>query len=185
MSNVWQVGFASEEICVPGATISGTAVGVAVVQATRGGILVRSLETIGNADLARRARHLCMDIGNRYDEQPRVCGPFQPGDCWHAPFAQCTPTVADLERLRALLEAGTVRLANGHEKIHRPNSYVAPALPMDPPVTAFLEARSAILAGGDPGPVGLALAAAVHGLDPIPDPPAAPAPMPGYSTGPR
>jgi len=184
METNWQVGFAQETIDVPGAVISGTGVGVAVVQAVRGGILVRALETVQGKALDARLTHVCMDIGARYDVSPRVCGASEPARCWNAPFVRCVPTV-DLERLRELLAAGTLRLPNGHETLRRPGSFVAAALPQEPPITLFIDARRAILAGGDGGPLGLALAAAVHGLEPIPEPQAAPAAMPGYSTGPR
>ena len=183
----WQVGFANEE-CIPGATISGAAVGVAVVESVRGGILVRALETVKSADLARRMQHVCMDVGARYDVSPRVCGPSQPGFCWGADFVRCVPTAAgtDMERLRALLAAGVVRLPNGHETVRRAGTFVAAALPQEPPAGAFIDARCAILAGGDGGPVGLALTAAIIGLDPIPEPPAAPAaPVGVWRTGPH
>ena len=183
MSATWQVGFATEEICVPGATISGAAVGVAVVQAVRGGILVRALETVQGKALDARLTHVVMDIGCRYDASARVCGPSEPGRCWNAPFVR-VPTAAgtDMERLRALLAAGVVRLPNGHETVHKAGTFVAPALPMDPPITLFIDARRAILAGGDGGALGLALAAAICGMDPIPDPPATPAAPPGWRT---
>ena len=180
MGNTWQVGIAQEAVDVPGVTIVGR-VGMAVVQAGAGGVfLVRSLETIKSADLERRAQHLCMDIGSRYGQTPVVCGPSQPGFCWGAEFLQCTQP--DLARLRDLLAAGTVRLPNGHETMRKAEKFVAPALPMDPPITLFIDARRAILAGGDGGAVGLALTAAVHGLEPIPEPQAAPAAMPGWRT---
>ena len=179
----WQIGFAQETVDVPGATISSAAVGLAVVQAVRGGILVRALETVQGKALDARLTHVVMDIGARYDASARVCGPSEPGRCWNAPFVR-VPTAAgtDMERLRALLAAGVVRLPNGHETVHKAGTFVAPALPMDPPITLFIDARRAILAGGDGGAVGLALTAAVHGLEPIPEPQAAPAAMPGWRT---
>ncbi|HUV90767.1 MAG TPA: hypothetical protein VMY80_14010 [Anaerolineae bacterium] len=182
METNWQVGFAHETIDVPGAVISGQQVGLAIVESVRGAILVRALETVQGKALDARLTHTVMDIGSRYDTAARVCGPSEPARCWNAPFVRCVPTVADLERLRELLATGTLRLPNGHESMRKAEKFVAPALPQEPPVAPFIEARSAILGGGAGGALGLALAAAVHGLEPIPDPPAAPAPMPGWRT---
>jgi len=182
MSSTWQIGIAEGD-CLPGTAVS-TGVALAIVQAGTGGVfLVRALETVKNADLVRRAQHLCMDIGARYDATPTVRGPSQPGFCWGAEFVQCIQP--DLERLRELLAAGTLRLPNGHESVRKAEKFVSPALPVDPPVTAFIETRGAILSGNDGGALAAALAAAICGLEPIPEPQAAPAPMPGYSTGPR
>ena len=184
----WQIGIGREEVFLPGGGDPVTvAHALAVVQATKRGLLVRALELVERKNLERRGTHLVMDCGARSASVPTVRGPFKMVNFWNAPYRRYKPTDGDLERLRELLESGAVRPANeGSEKLGRTVGFVAPALPSEPPIRLFLTVRSAILDGGDGGGLGLALMAAAHDLELLQEPEEEEAPPDGvFTTGPR